>query len=167
MDFNEFCEKTKKVKILSSEDDVKKYDELYLFNPEYNKIKPVNLHGLYFLNDDEIRNLCRRTNSNNFMLIFRKEINVKNFENNPFAETEEFLKSKKGEDLYLKENTERLTDILGRAYTSRAFKSAELLDSDIRIKALRIFPEINVISYFKKIQIGYIGVGFAVPDINK
>lgn len=165
MDFNEFCVRTKKVKILSQKDNLRRYDKLYLFSPEYNGVKPIELYGLYFPNDEEIRNLCLN-NPNRFMKSFIDKLNLRNFENDPFCETKEFVWSK-NMGIYERKDIDTLVIMLGKAYESRTFKVADLLESDIRIKALNICPEINVIGHFEKVQLGYSGIGFAVKDFNK
>jgi hypothetical protein len=172
MNFKEFCEETNKVVLLPYGKNKTTYGTQYIFSlnidPDSKNIESIPLHGLYFPNEKEIKYFCEQKNliysmykailldnkdclCRTFIGEFNEMLNIK-FEKNPFEEVEEFLKRE--EKHMFTTNIPELTEIIGRAY-----EKTNLLESDIRIEALKINPKINVIDKFRSIQIGYTGRG--------
>lgn len=179
MDFEEFSNKTKRIKLLRKGENLKIYAlENNLEVTREDVERAVVIHGLYFPNDEQIKELCGKFNeayrsgrmfmdlpragdmkdfyAAHFISVLKKELNI-NFERDYFSETTEFLRTKSETGLYERKSIEELTSILGEA-----FQKMNLMDSDIRIKALDISPRINIIHEFEPIQIGYMGDLYAL-----
>jgi hypothetical protein len=171
MNFKEFCEETDKIILLHEEEKNSWSFDLIHSSPNVRVYQ--NIHGLYFPNEKELGKIYEETEGEYFYSTYKKtlpimesyfstafmkrlnnKLNV-NFEHYPFEELEEFLKEKKYDESL---ERQRLADIVGRAY-----EKTGLLDSDIRIVALKTRPEIKIIS-LEKIQVGYAGLGFSIAE---